>query len=118
MDTVLKSFEKIYIILKNVKYILYFLIMISILIGISARIIFYKEEEYYDNNETPYFIWNFSSLGKSLYSGMVITLIGGGIHESIMHSYGVSWLKCLYWVFVFVVFKLIINNFLIGSLYL
>lgn len=93
-----------------------FLIFYGVVLGSICRVLFSRHEEFYDDNDTPYFAWNFTSISNSFYSGVIATFDGGWFFDSMMYFYKENWFGFLFWFFVIVINKFLIPNFLVGVL--
>ena len=99
------------------KEILYFFFMFALMLGVMTRMLFHTEEDYFDDNETPFYTFNYGSIGSSIYSGMLTGMLGTGTYEGIMRYYESNIFKCFFWLIIFLLIKFLLSNFLVGALF-
>lgn len=99
------------------KEIIYFFFMFALMLGVITRMVFYHEEDYFDDNTTPFYTYNYQSFGASVYSGLLTSLLGTGAYEGIMRYYESSIVKCLFWLLIFLLIKFLLSNFLVGAFF-
>lgn len=99
------------------KSIIYFFLMFGLMMGVICRVLFYNEDDYYDDDTSPFYGFNYTSFGKSLWTGILTGLGGNGTYDGIIRYYETSLLKMIFWICIFLLFALLISNFLVGSLY-
>lgn len=86
------------------------------ILGIILRTLFSRDYELYDDNTSPFFGFNFTTFGKTLFSTSLIAINGGGTGEIMMGFYNVDWLKFTFWFGLFIIVKFLLGNFLIGAM--
>ena len=86
--------------------------MLGAMIAVLTRTVFHQETDYYDDNVSPFYTYNYLSFSASFYSGFMTGLMGTGTYEGILRYFEDDRLKCFFWVFLFLVIKLLISNFL------
>ena len=91
--------------------------MFAAMLAVFTRTVFHQETDYYDDNVSPFYTFNYLSFSSSFYSGFLTGLMGTATYEGIMRYYESDWVKCFFWVFIFLLIKLLISNFLVGALY-
>ena len=84
--------------------------------GVACRVLFYDEDDYFDDNVSPFFGFNYTSFGKSLWTGILTGLGGNGTYDGIIRYYETSIPKMIFWICIFLLFALLISSFLVGSL--
>ena len=99
-----------------IKEIMLFLLVFSFVLGLLIRTIFCREEEFFDSDTDPFYVYNFTTIGKTLWSSFKISLDGGGTGDSMMKFYENDWLKFTFWFFIFLIVKFFMPNVLVGAM--
>merc|ERR1711976_865111 len=84
--------------------------------AVFTRVYFSREEEYYDDNVSPYYTFNYTTLSKSIYSGFLTAFEEAGTGDGFERFYENDKLTCLFWVCVTLFIRFLLCNFLIGNL--
>ena len=99
------------------KEIITFNIIFVLMIATSARFLFHIIPEFYDTNESSYFIFNYENYQNSIYSSIITVFLGGNVFDLMLFLYQDYKLYMLYWLFIGFLLKFFILNFLCGILY-
>lgn len=99
------------------KEIITFNIIFLLMVATSARVLFHIIPEFYDTNESSYFIYNYENYQNSIYSSIVTVFLGANVFDLMLTLYQDYKLYMLYWLFVGFLLKFFVLNFLCGILY-
>ena len=111
-----KIFLRAFKIIEMAKSIIFFFLMFGLMMGVVCRVLFYDEDDYFDDNTSPFYGFNYTSFWKSLWTGILTGLGGNGTYDGIIRYYETSIPKMIFWICIFLLFALLISSFLVGSL--
>ena len=61
--------------------------MFAAMIAVFTRTVFHRETDYYDDNVSPFYTFNYLSFSASFYSGFLTGLMGTATYEGILRYY-------------------------------
>lgn len=99
------------------KEILYFLAIYGFMLAVLTRTIFHREDDYFDNNENPFYTFNYLSFSASLYSGINTAVYSTAIGEGIDRYFNLQWVYVIFWFTILFLNRFVIDNFLLGAFY-
>lgn len=116
VDFVQKTVMKTIKIVWLTKETFYFYAVFALMMAVFTRVFFNREEEYYDDDSTPFYTFNYNTLGKSIYSGFLTAILSAGVGDGIERFFEEDKFICLFWVVLALFLKFLLDNFLIGGL--
>lgn len=116
VDFVQKTVMKTLKIVWLTKETFYFYAVFALMMAVFTRVFFDREEEYYDDNSSPYYTFNYTTLGKSIYSGFLTAILSAGVGDGIGRFFEENKFICLLWVFLALFLRFLLDNFLIGGM--
>lgn len=112
IESIQKPILRVYNLLPKSYGVIMFLIYFGFIVGTVSRVFFGKEPDLYDSDDS-FMFYNFTSYFKSLYSGLMIGLIGGGGIDLMLYYYGNNWFKFIYWFVIYLFFRFLLPNLFI-----